>query len=142
MEKIEISITTLEELKGVATAILESLSGRSVVLLNGGMGAGKTTLVRELAAQLGSADNVTSPTFALVNEYIAADGDSLFHFDMYRIERIEEAIDMGFTEYLDSGCLCLIEWSERVAELLPDASELMTVTIDAPTERDRTFTIE
>ncbi|MFI3327618.1 MAG: tRNA (adenosine(37)-N6)-threonylcarbamoyltransferase complex ATPase subunit type 1 TsaE [Rikenellaceae bacterium] len=138
--KREISIKSLEELGGVATAILESLNGRNVVLLNGGMGAGKTTLVREIAAQLGSADNVTSPTFAIVNEYVAGDGESFFHFDMYRIERLEEAIDMGFTEYLDSGCLCFIEWSERVEELLPE--DVVVVTIDAPTETDRSFIIE
>ncbi len=138
--KRDIEIESLDGLKGVAAAILESVGDRNVVLLNGPMGAGKTTLVREIAAQLGSEDNVTSPTFAIVNEYIDGAGDSFFHFDMYRIERLEEAIDMGFTEYLDSGCLCFIEWSERVVELLPD--EVVVVTIEAPTETKRRFVIE
>ncbi len=136
----EISINSLESLPEVAKLVLESLNGRTVVLLDGAMGSGKTTLVREIAAQLGSQDGVSSPTFAIVNEYILGDGESMFHFDMYRIESLVEARDMGFEEYLHSGSLCFIEWAERVEELLPEDS--MVVRIEAPTPTDRTFKIE
>ncbi len=136
----EIAIDGVAQLRGVARMILGALNGRSVVLLDGAMGAGKTTLVKEIASELGSVDCVTSPTFAIVNEYILGDGESMFHFDMYRIERIEEAYDMGFLEYLNSGALCFIEWAERVEELLPE--DAMVVRIAAPSECERVFKIE
>ncbi len=136
----EIAINSLSSLSVVATSILESLDNRTVILLDGPMGSGKTTLVREIAAQLGSKDSVSSPTFAIVNEYIYGDGESLYHFDMYRIEQIKEACDMGFEEYLHSGSLCFIEWAERVEELLPE--DAMVVRISAPSETDRVFIIE
>lgn len=136
----DITINSIAELKDVAESILESLAGRTVILLHGPMGAGKTTLVREIAAVLGSDDCVSSPTFAIVNEYVTAGDDSMYHFDMYRIERIEEAIDLGFEEYLSSGSLCFIEWAERVEELLPE--DAMLVRIEAPTQTQRRFIIE
>lgn len=136
----DITINSLDELRSVAEAILRSLDGRTVVLLHGPMGAGKTTLVREIAAVLGSEDSVSSPTFAIVNEYVTPEHGSIFHFDMYRIERIEEAIDLGFEEYIHSGNLCLIEWAERVEQLLPE--DAMLVRIEAPTETKRRFIIE
>ncbi len=136
----EITINSLTELRYVAEAILESLDGRTVVLLHGSMGAGKTTLVRGIAAVLGSEDSVSSPTFAIVNEYVTSDDSSVFHFDMYRIERIEEAIDLGFEEYINSGNLCLIEWAERVEELLPE--DAMLVRIEALSQSERRFIIE
>ncbi len=136
----EITIDNVSQLRSVAELILKSLNGRTVVLLDGSMGAGKTTLVKEIAAELGSVDCVTSPTFAIVNEYILGDGESMFHFDMYRIERLEEAYDIGFLEYLNSGSLCFIEWAERVEELLPE--DAMVVRILAPNECERIFKIE
>lgn len=136
----EISINSLEGLSGVAEQILESLDGRTVVILHAPMGAGKTTLVREIASVLGSKDSVTSPTFAILNEYSIPDGGSIYHFDMYRIERIEEAIDLGFEGYIYSGELCFIEWAERVEALLPD--DAMLVRIEAPSEGERTFYID
>ncbi len=136
----EIAIDSLASLPSVAQMILESLDGRTVVLLDGGMGSGKTTLVKEIAAQLGSTDCVTSPTFAIVNEYVLGSGESMFHFDMYRIEQVVEARDMGFEEYLHSGALCFIEWAERIEELLPE--DAMVVRISAPSERERVFKIE
>ncbi|MBO2007439.1 tRNA (adenosine(37)-N6)-threonylcarbamoyltransferase complex ATPase subunit type 1 TsaE [Hymenobacter negativus] len=94
-------------------------SGCTVVAFEGEMGAGKTTLIRALAATLGVADDVSSPTFALVNEYREGNGKPVYHFDFYRIESLDEAERMGATEYLDSGYLCLVEWPARVAALLP-----------------------
>ncbi len=132
---IDITVNSLEQLRGVATEILDVLDGRTVVLLVGPMGGGKTTLVREVAAEMGSTDSVTSPTFAIVNEYVTRDKGSIFHFDMYRIERIEEAVDLGFDEYIHSGDLCLIEWPERVEELLPDDAMVVKIEVLSPTER-------
>lgn len=135
----EIIIDTPLMLCSVADYILESLDGRNVILLHGSMGSGKTTLLREVAANLGSTDSVTSPTFAIVNEYVIGGDDPsrdvIYHFDMYRIEQIKEAIDMGFSEYLDSGRLCFIEWPERVEELLPDDAMLVRIEILGDTKR-------
>ena len=106
MKRIEID--SLSELPRVAEAVIEALDGRSVVLLRGGMGAGKTTLVSRIAALLGAEDTVTSPTFALVNQY---EGQQcrIYHFDFYRIDSIEEVFDLGYEEYFYSGDLCLVE---------------------------------
>ena len=131
----EINVNGLGDLPDAAEEILAALDGRNVVALYGPMGAGKTTLVREICARLGSEDTVTSPTFALINRYNSAEGDAIFHFDFYRIERQEEAFDMGYEEYFYSDGLCLVEWSEKIEELLPD--DVMTVSIEvlSPTKR-------
>ena len=133
-------IDSLNELPEVADAVIEALDGRSVVVFRGEMGAGKTTLIREILARLGSEDNVTSPTFAIVNQYTTADCRPVYHFDFYRIDRIEEAYDFGYEEYFYSGDLCLVEWPEEIEELLPD--DVMTVRITADTEEERTFRID
>ena len=135
-----ITIDSQSELRTVADAILQSLNGRSIVAFYGQMGAGKTTLIREIVALLGSTDVVTSPTFALVNQYSTAEGEPVFHFDFYRINRLEEAFDLGYEEYFYSGDLCLIEWSEKIGELLPE--DVMTVTIHVNSESSRTFEID
>ncbi len=135
-----LTITSQSELPLVADAILQSLDGRTIVAFYGQMGAGKTTLIREIVALLGSSDVVTSPTFALVNQYSTAEGEPVYHFDFYRINRLEEAFDLGYEEYFYSGDLCLIEWSEKIGELLPE--EVMTVTIHVNSESSRTFEID
>ncbi len=135
-----ITIDSQSELRTVADAILQSLEGRSIVAFYGQMGAGKTTLIREIVALLGSTDVVTSPTFALVNQYSTADGEPVYHFDFYRINRLDEAYDLGYEEYFYSGDLCLIEWSEKIGELLPE--EVMTVSIHVNSETSRTFEID
>ena len=112
-----ITIDSQSELRNVADAIIQNLDGRSIVAFYGQMGAGKTTLIREIVALLGSDDVVTSPTFALVNQYSTANGDAVYHFDFYRINKLEEAFDLGYEEYFYSGDLCLIEWSEKIGEL-------------------------
>ncbi len=133
MERIEID--SLSQLDKVARTIIESLDGRTVVLLRGGMGAGKTTLVRAIAEHLGSEDSVSSPTFAIVNEYLSDEQERFYHFDMYRIERIEEALDFGVEEYLSSGDLCLIEWPEKIEQLLPEDAMIVTIEVISPTQR-------
>jgi tRNA threonylcarbamoyladenosine biosynthesis protein TsaE len=135
----EIVIASLDELKDVAEAVIESLEGRNVVALFGAMGAGKTTLISAIMEHLGSTDNVTSPTFALVNQYNTAANEPVYHFDFYRINRIEEAFDMGYEEYFYSGDLCLVEWPELVEQLLPDDAMVVKIDILSPTERK--FTI-
>ena len=102
----------------VQAAIAEA--GCSVVAFEGEMGAGKTTLIRALAGALGVRDEVSSPTFALVNEYRNGRNQPIYHFDFYRVESAEEAERIGAAEYLDSGYLCLVEWPARVVELLPE----------------------
>ena len=137
MEKI-LTIDSLDELDGVAEAVLASLDGRTVVAFDAHMGAGKTTLISRIAAQLGAEDDVTSPTFAIVNQY---EGErTIFHFDMYRIERVEEALDFGCEEYLSSGELCLVEWPEKIEALLPD--DTMVVKIEILGDRERRFIIK
>ncbi len=117
----------------LATAIAES--GHSVVAFEGEMGAGKTTLIRALGAELGVADDVSSPTFALVNEYRDGRGQPIYHFDFYRVDSEEEAARLGAAEYFDSGYLCLVEWPARVAGLLPLAYLQVELTVTGPESR-------
>lgn len=139
-DKLKISIDSLSELSRVADAVIERLGERRVVAFRAPMGAGKTTLIAEIVAALGSGDVVTSPTFALVNEYDTGEGDVVYHFDFYRIDRVEEAFDMGYEEYFYSGELCLVEWPEKIEELLP--GDVMTVTITIDGDSARTFEID
>ena len=139
-DKLKISIDSLSELSRVADAVIERLGERRVVAFRAPMGAGKTTLIAEIVAALGSSDVVTSPTFALVNEYNTGDDGVVYHFDFYRIDRVEEAFDMGYEEYFYSGELCLVEWPEKIEELLPD--DVMTVTITIDGDSARTFEID
>lgn len=136
MEKI-IEIDSLNELDKVAEAVLASLDGRTVVAFDAPMGAGKTTLISRIAALLGAEDDVTSPTFAIVNQYEGS--RTIYHFDMYRIERWEEALDFGSEEYLSSGELCLVEWPEKIEPLLPE--DTMVVKIEILSDTARRFVI-
>lgn len=136
MEKI-IEINSLDELDSVAQAVIDSLEGRTVVAFDAPMGAGKTTLIGRMVRLLGAEDDVTSPTFAIVNQYEGV--RTIYHFDMYRIERIEEALDFGSEEYLSSGELCLVEWPEKIEALLPD--DTMVVKIEILSENARRFVI-
>ena len=136
----QITIDSLSELPKVAELVLESLEGRNVVAFFAPMGAGKTTLISALMERTGSEDIVTSPTFALVNQYHTAEREPVYHFDFYRINSINEAFDMGYEEYFYSGDLCLVEWPEKVEQLLPD--DTMVVKIEIIDETTRLFTIE
>lgn len=121
MLPLSILVPTLAELPAAARQVQAAIaeSGCSVVAFEGEMGAGKTTFIRALAAALDVADDVTSPTFALVNEYRDGRQRPVYHFDFYRIDTPDEAVRIGTAEYLDSGYLCLVEWPARVAALLP-----------------------
>lgn len=131
-------VSDLDDLAEVAGDLALALTSGSddakarIVLFYGSMGAGKTTLIKAVCEALGVEDTVTSPTFALVNEYSTANGEPVFHFDFYRIECLEEAYDLGYEEYFYSGRLCLVEWPEKIDALIPydDPSVLMsTVSI-------------
>lgn len=137
-----IRITSQEELPEVAQAVIDSLDGRTVVAFFGRMGAGKTTLIREIAALLGSEDNVTSPTFAIVNQYSAVDGLRICHFDFYRLDRPEEVFDIGYEEYFYSGDLCLVEWPEKIEGLLPEGTMTVTIETEQTDDAVRIFTID
>ena len=134
-----IHITSQDELPDVARAVIRSLGRRTVVAFRGGMGAGKTTLIREIVAALGSADTVTSPTFAIVNQYKAGK-ERIHHFDFYRIDDQREAYDFGYEEYFYSGDLCLVEWPEKIEQLLPENTRNVRITADSDTAR--TFEID
>lgn len=114
----------LEEIETVVKEILPLLKS-SVICFKGEMGAGKTTLIQSLCAALSVEDVVSSPTFSLINEYQNKAGKSIYHFDCYRIDSEEEALDFGAEEYLYSGNLCLIEWAENIASLLPEDHQII-----------------
>ena len=131
MEKIY----SLSEIETVAANLLPHLTSK-IILVDGEMGTGKTTIIKALCKALNSPDVVSSPTFSLINEYRTANNKPLYHFDCYRIENEEEAYDFGAEEYLHSGHLCFIEWSENIASLLPEeCNTLMIEKIDATTRK-------
>lgn len=129
-------VASPDELPAVAADMLRVCKEQRIFALQGGLGAGKTTLVKALCAALGTGDVVKSPTFALVNSYQAPIGE-IYHFDFYRIRNLEEVYDLGFEEYFDSGNYCFIEWPEMIGPLLPeDAAE---VAIESTGETTRTI---
>lgn len=126
---MEIVVEGLEDLDKAAEKILAALD-RKLVLLEGDMGAGKTTLIHHLCKAMGVKDHVTSPTFSLVNEYHSPEHGSIYHFDFYRIEDPEEALDMGVDEYFDSGNYCFIEWPGKIRNLIPREHLTIHITTD------------
>ena len=117
--KMEIVVNGLSDLAQVAQQLLAFASTEKIFIFEGEMGAGKTTFIKTFCKVLGVEDVVSSPTYSIVNEYESPNG-SIFHFDFYRIKDIQEAYDLGYEEYFYGEGTCLIEWPERVAELLPD----------------------
>lgn len=129
--KHQITIAGLEDLERAAGEFLKEIGDRTLVAFYAPMGAGKTTFTTAVCKVLGvQEDAVSSPTFAIVNEYRTADGSPLFHFDFYRIERLEEALDIGLYDYLDSGFLCLMEWPENIEDLLPEETLKVTIRVN------------
>lgn len=133
-----ICIPGLQDLPAAAKEFLRQTAGETIIAFYAPMGAGKTTFTTAICRELGvENDAISSPTFSIVNEYKAGNGDSIFHFDFYRIDKLEEAFDIGFFDYTDSGCLCLIEWPENIEEILPE--ETLKVRIKVEPDGSRTL---
>lgn len=131
----EVIIRDTADLDRAAAEFLEKIGDNTLVAFFAPMGAGKTTFTTAICKALGVTDPVGSPTFAIVNEYLRADGDYMYHFDFYRINRLSEAIDIGLDDYLYSGCLCIMEWPENIEELLPDDTLRVTITVNPDLSR-------
>ncbi len=130
-----IHILSLNEIQTAAQEFLKLIGNHKIIAFNGQMAAGKTTFIKALCAELGVKESTTSPTFALVNEYETANNKTIFHFDLYRINHIEELLDMGFEDYLYSGNFCFIEWAEIARPFLPDDTLWVTLAIDENEQR-------
>ena len=122
--------STLESLPEVSTQILQAFPDSRVFALYGRMGAGKTTLIKELCRKLDVVDEVQSPTFSIINEYKTPTSESVFHFDFYRINKIEEVFDIGYEDYVYSGSYCFIEWPELAEDLLPEGTVRLEISGD------------
>ena len=128
MDIMEITINNLEDINQAARRFVENMGRSRVFAFYGKMGAGKTTFIKAVCEQLGVNDVITSPTFAIVNEYTSeTSGETIYHFDFYRIKKIEEVYDMGYEEYFYGGGLCFIEWPELVEDLLPENATKVTI---------------
>jgi len=121
---------SIDDLYLVAGELIRTHPTARIFAFYGEMGAGKTTFIKALCTALGVDDNVSSPTFALVNQYQMVDGDTVFHFDFYRIKKIEEVLDIGYEDYFYSGSYCLIEWPEKIEQLLPDETLRVNITVE------------
>jgi len=127
----------LKELGNVAKEIIHFAGDCSLWLFDGDLGAGKTTLIKEICLNLGIRDNVTSPTFSLINEYQDKDGKAYYHCDFYRIRNEDEALNIGLEEYFSSGSNCLVEWPAKVKALIPDKA--VTIRIEPEPDGSRSF---
>ena len=135
---MEIRINSLADINEAAKQFIANMGNGKVFAFYGKMGAGKTTFVKAICEELGVEDVITSPTFALVNEYTAGDGSPVYHFDFYRIKKLEEVYDMGYEDYFYSGNLCFLEWPELIEDLLPEDCTKVTITV----EEDGTRNVE
>ena len=134
--KQEITIRNTADLDRAAAEFLEKLGDKTLVAFFAPMGAGKTTFTTAICKALGVTDPVGSPTFAIVNEYRSdLAGELVYHFDFYRINKLQEAIEIGLYDYLDSGCLCIMEWPENIEELLPEETVRVYFTINPDQSR-------
>ena len=117
---MQLKIRNLSEINIVAKQFIDRIGNEKVFAFYGSMGAGKTTFIKAMCEELGVKETITSPTFAIINEYKDGEGNSIYHFDFYRINKLEEAFDFGYEDYFYSGNLCFIEWPELVESLLPE----------------------
>ncbi|UTN02892.1 tRNA (adenosine(37)-N6)-threonylcarbamoyltransferase complex ATPase subunit type 1 TsaE [Flavobacterium bizetiae] len=127
-------VFSLDQIKEVAEQILAQ-NPKKIILFNGEMGVGKTTLIKQLCKSLGVEDATSSPTFSLVNEYYTSNNQIVYHFDFYRLNKETEALDMGVDDYLYSGNWCFIEWSEKIASLLPEETSTINIELLADGKR-------
>lgn len=128
-------VFSLNQVKEVAEKILAQ-NPKKIILFNGEMGVGKTTLIKQLCKNIGVEDTTSSPTFSLVNEYYTSNNQIVYHFDFYRLNKETEALDMGVDDYLYSGNWCFIEWSEKIASLIPEEHSVVTIELLADGKRE------
>ena len=134
---MELKVNHIDDINEVARQFVDQMGDHKIFAFYGKMGAGKTTFIKAMCEELGVTDVINSPTFAIVNEYMDGKGESIYHFDFYRIKRVEEVYDIGFDEYIYSGNLCLMEWPELIEQLLPEE----TVRVDIMENPDGTRVI-
>ena len=135
---MEIKIEDLEHIHEAAREFITKMGNHKVFAFYGSMGAGKTTFTKAICEELGVEDVITSPTFAIINEYSGRDG-TIFHFDFYRIKKLEEVYDMGYEDYFYSGALCFIEWPELIEDVLPEDVVKVTITENSDGTRTVSF---
>lgn len=134
--KHELKIQDLSAIDRVAEEFLKEIGEHRLIAFYAPMGSGKTTFTTALCRVLGvREDAVSSPTFSIINEYRTAAGEPLYHFDFYRINRISEALDIGFYDYIDSGCLCIMEWPENIEEILPEETLRVSICVNGDASR-------
>lgn len=132
----KIIIKDLSAIDAAAAEFLSQVGDHRIVAFFAPMGAGKTTFTTAVCRQLGVRDDaVSSPTFAIVNEYAGSEGP-IYHFDFYRITKLQEALEIGFYDYVDSGCLCLMEWPENIEDLLPEEALRVSITVNPDGSRE------
>lgn len=136
---MEIKIENLEQINCAARQFIDNIGDRKVFAFYGKMGAGKTTFTKAICEELQVSDVITSPTFAIINEYESPEAGTIYHFDFYRIKKLEEVYDMGYEDYFYSGCLCFIEWPELVEDLLPENVTKVTIVENEDGSRTVTF---
>jgi tRNA threonylcarbamoyladenosine biosynthesis protein TsaE len=125
---MKITIDSLDNIRAAAREFIKNMGNSHVFAFYGKMGAGKTTFIKAICEELGVEDVITSPTFAIVNDYTAGDGRHIYHFDFYRIKKLDEVYDMGYEDYFYSDSLCFLEWPELIEELLPSDAVKVTIT--------------
>ena len=140
MKKVYFELESLDKIHEAARYFLNAVGDANIFAIDGDMGVGKTTFIKAVCEELGVKDVITSPTFSLVNEYTDGKGEPVYHFDFYRIKKLEEVYDMGYEDYFYSGALCFIEWPELVEELLP--GNTIKVTIEEVENGEREVTLE
>ncbi|WP_352421879.1 tRNA (adenosine(37)-N6)-threonylcarbamoyltransferase complex ATPase subunit type 1 TsaE [Proteiniphilum sp.] len=124
---MKIEIKNLASLQPAARDFISQMGNHTVFAFYGGMGAGKTTFIKAVCKELGVKETVASPTFAIINEYKGGDGKPIYHFDFYRIHKLEEVFDFGYEDYLYSGYICFIEWPELVEQVLPENTVRLSI---------------
>ena len=137
---MKIEIRNITDLPAAAETFMKAMGGRKHFAFHAPMGAGKTTFISELCKILGAEDEASSPTFSIVNEYAVPGEKSVFHFDFYRIETVEELLDMGLDDYWDSGAVCLMEWPENALDFLPE--DTVDVNIEVGEDGSRVITAD
>lgn len=125
----------IEDLDLITDQLIKAFGDINIILFNGEMGAGKTTLIKQLCKKLGVEENTSSPTFSIVNEYQTKNKNSIYHFDFYRLESEQEALDFGYEDYFYSNSFCFIEWSEKIPNLIPEKHLIVNIELDSVNNR-------